>query len=404
VAAKRYQLDDRAPYIFRTKDYGATWTKIINGIPAGDFVQAVREDTVRAGLLYAGTEHGIFISLDDGANWQSMRLNLPDTQVSDLVVEKDDLVIATHGRGFYVMDGIGTLRQITPETLMKKTEVFKPRPVIRGLTTGLVDYYLSGSAQNVEVELLDGSGKSAGKFESGGAPVAAAADDEEGGPVGPRKPGTHAGINRFTWTPRYPGAAGFAGIVYRGASPGQGPQAPPGTYTVVVTVDGERYQQPLTIQRDPRLDGVTDQDLQEQFALASQVRDKLSQANEAVIRIRALKEQMTQRMASPAAAGLKPQADAVRVRLDAVEEEIYQVKNRSPRDTLNYPIKLNNQLAVLQTYVDTGSSRPTDQEYAVFKELTGNLAAILTRLDQVLNGDLARLNTGLTTAGLGSIR
>jgi hypothetical protein len=364
---------------------------------------------VRAGLLYAGTEHGIYISLDDGANWQSMRLNLPDTQVSDLVVEKDDLVIATHGRGFYVMDGIGTLRQITPETLTKQTEMFKPRPVIRGLTTGLVDYYLSGSARKVEVELLDGSGKSAGKFESGAAAAAVAADDGEDGPVGARKPGTHPGINRFSWTPRYPGAAGFAGIVYRGASPGQGPQAPPGTYTVVITVDGERYQQPLVIQRDPRLDGVTDQDLQEQFTLASQVRDKLSQANEAVIRIRALKDQMAQRMGSASltqsvAAGLKAQADAVLARLDAVEEEIYQVKNRSPRDTLNYPIKLNNQLAVLQTYVDTGSSRPTDQEYAVFKELTGNLDAILARLGQVVNEDLARLNTGLTAAGLASIR
>jgi hypothetical protein len=163
------------------------------------------------------------------------------------------------------------------------------------------------------------------------------------------------------------------------------------------------------IQRDPRLDGVTDQDLQEQFTLASQVRDKLSQANEAVIRIRALKEQMAQRMGSAsltqsAAAGLKAQADAVLARLNAVEEEIYQVKNRSPRDTLNYPIKLNNQLAVLQTYVDTGSSRPTDQEYAVFKELTGNLDAILARLGQVVNGDLARLNTGLTSAGLAPVR
>jgi hypothetical protein len=169
-------------------------------------------------------------------------------------------------------------------------------------------------------------------------------------------------------------------------------------------VDGERYQQRLVIQRDPRLDGVTDQDLQEQFTLASQVRDKLSQANEAVIRIRALKEQMAQRMGSPAAATLKAQADSVLARLNAVEEEIYQVKNRSPRDTLNYPIKLNNQLAVLQTYVDTGSSRPTDQEYAVFKELTGNLDAILARLGQVVNEDLARLNTGLTAAGLAPIR
>ena len=123
-----------------------------------------------------------------------------------------------------------------------------------------------------------------------------------------------------------------------------------------------------------------------------------------MIRIRGLKDQIAQRMALPAAESLKAQAATVRARLDAVEEEIYQVKNRSPRDTLNYPIKLNNQLAVLQTYVDTGSSRPTDQEYQVFKELTGNLDAILARLRQVVDGDLARLNTGLTAAGLTSIR
>ncbi len=406
VAAKRYQMDDRAPYIFRTKDYGATWTKIVKGIPASDFVHAVREDRVRAGLLYAGTEHGIYISFDDGANWQAISLNLPDTQVSDLVVEKDDLVIATHGRGFWVLEGIGTLRQITPETMSRKTQVFQPRPLIRGLSTGLVDYYLAGAANRVEVELLDGAGKSAGKFDSAAAASAGAqgGDEEESGPAAARKPGAHAGINRFTWTPRYPGATVFPGIVYRGATPGQGPQAPPGTYTVVITVDGERYQQPLTIQRDTRLPGVNDRDLREQFDLASKIRDKLSQANEAVIRIRELKDQLARRMASPSAAQLKTQAEGIKARLDGVEEEIYQVRNRSPRDTLNYPIKLNNQLAALQSYVDTGSSRPTDQEYAVFRELSGNLDVILGRLSQVVSGDLAQLNTALEAMGLQPVR
>ena len=407
VAGKRYQMGDRSPYIFRTKDYGATWMKIVNGIPGNDFVQAVREDTVRPGLLYAGTEHGIYISFDDGANWQPISLNLPDTQVSDLVVEKDDLVIGTHGRGFWVLEGIGTLRQITPETMTRKTQVFQPRPLIRGLSTGLVDYYLSSAARRVEVELLDSTGKSAGKFESGataGAGAGAEAEEGENGPATARRPGAHAGINRFTWTPRYPGATGFPGIVYRGATPGQGPQAPPGTYTVVITVDGERYQQPLTIRRDPRLPGVTDKDLREQFDLAAKIRDKLSQANEAVIRIRTLKNQLGERMKPPLATAFKAQAETIRTQLDAVEEEIYQVRNRSPRDTLNYPIKLNNQLAVLQTYVDTGSSRPTDQEYLVFKELSANLDAILGKLGQVVSGEMGRLNIALEAIGLLPIR
>ena len=169
-------------------------------------------------------------------------------------------------------------------------------------------------------------------------------------------------------------------------------------------MDGERYQQPLTIQRDPRLPGVTDKDLREQFDLAAKIRDKLSQANEAVIRMRTLKNQLGERMKSPSAAAFKAQAETIRTQLDAVEEEIYQVRNRSPRDTLNYPIKLNNQLAVLQTYVDTGSFRPTDQEYLVFKELSGNLDAILGRLGQVVSGELGRLNIALEAIGLLPIR
>src|SRR5271156_5974230 len=135
-------MDDRAPYIYKTDDYGQHWTKIVTGIPADDFVRVVREDRVRPGLLYAGTEHSIYVSDDDGMHWSSLAFNLPDTQVADIEVQKNDLVIATHGRSFYILDGIGLLRQYTPEVTSSKVHLFQPEPAIRPLRPAVIDYYL----------------------------------------------------------------------------------------------------------------------------------------------------------------------------------------------------------------------------------------------------------------------
>ena len=382
VAAKRYQLDDRAPYIFRTKDYGRTWSKVVAGIPNDDFVHAVREDLHRPGLLYAGTEHGIYVSFNDGADWQSLVLNLPDTQVSDLVVEENDLVIATHGRSFYVLDDIGALRQLTPEVAKSPAYLFEPRPVIRSVSQAVIDYYLGQGADQVKVEILDGKGNLIRAFDRAAKP----------------------GMNRFVWDLRHRGSTVFPGIVFRGASPGVGPVAPPGNYQVRVVANGQTLAKPLVIRRDPRLANVTDADLQEQFALAIQIRDKTSQAHEAVIRIRGIKDQLQKREASLKDAGLATAAEALKTRLSGIEEEIYQVRNRSPRDTLNYPIKLNNQLAVLETWVETGNSRPTDQDYAGFKELSAHLALIMSQLNQALTGDLKSLNDTLAARNLDPIK
>ena len=159
LAAKRYQLDDRAPYIFKTHDYGKTWKKIVAGIRSDDYVHAVREDPKRAGLLYAGTEHGIYVSFDDGANWQSLLLNLPDTQVPDLVVEENDLVIGTHGRSFYILDDIGVLRQLTPEYAGSNVHLFQPRTAIRSVSQSSIDYLLKKAADRLTIEILDSKGQ-----------------------------------------------------------------------------------------------------------------------------------------------------------------------------------------------------------------------------------------------------
>ena len=400
VAAKRYQLDDRRPYLFKTHDYGKTWTKIVSGIPDNDYAQAVREDTVRRGLLYLGTEHGIYVSFDDGANWQSLSLNLPDTQVADIAVEAHDLVIATHGRSFYVLDDIDMLRQFTPEVAASKAHLFAPQPVIRGLHPATIDYHLSQPAARVVVEILDSQGHVVRSFDSSatGTARALAADDPGDGSVPPPAagaPAVRAGANRFVWDLRYPGPVTFPGIVLRYASPGQGPMAPAGEYAVRLTADGVAQTQPLTIQRDPRLADVTDADLQQQFKLAMEIRDQVSRAHEGVIQIRSMKTQIDRSAAAANDAAISRQGALIKSKLDEVEGDLYQVKNRSPRDTLNYPIKLNNQLAVLQHLVDMGNARPTDQDYGVFQELTGRLNDILGRLTSITADDLKQFNTRL---------
>ena len=384
IAARRYQLDDRRPYVYRTDDYGKTWAKIVSGIPDDDFAQAVREDTVRKGLLYLGTEHGIYYSFDDGGHWQPLQLNLPDTQVADIAVEKHDLVIATHGRSFYVLDDIDLLRQFTPQVESRRFYLFAPEPAVRPLRNGVIDYYLKEPAK-LALEIRDVRGQLVRRFDSTA-------------PTGRTAPAltAHAGSNRFEWDLRYPGSTIFPGIVLRYAAPGQGPTAPPGEYTVRMIVNGETQSQPLRIQRDPRLT-VTDADLQEQFKLAVEIRDQLSRAHEAVIRIRALDAGMEKSAAASGDSNLSASAAQIKGKLDEIEAELYQVKNRSPRDTLNYPIKLNNQLAVLQRLVDTGEDKPTDQDYAVFRELSGHLNEILGRLDHIIGTDVKEFNERLSS-------
>ena len=387
VAANRYQQDDFKPYVFRTDDYGETWTSITTGVAPNDFARAIREDTKRAKLLYLGTEHSVYVSFDDGANWQSLKQNLPDTPVHDIAVEERDIVIATHGRGFYVMDNISPLRQGgLPAT--SAFHLYKPEDALRGLDRSVaVDYYLKQVAQKVTMEFLDAQGKTIRTFT--GTP----ADAERKPPTpgdddGPRRPpephpAVSAGLHRLTWDMRYPGATDFPGLVMWAASP-RGPLAPPGAYQVRVTGDAETATQPFAIRREPRLlKDVTDQDLQEEFDLAMKVRDKSSQANEAVLLARGIKAQIEDRKkkldakSAPVAKALDEFAAA----LSAIEGEIYQVKLQSSQDPLNFPIKLNNKIAALQGIIESADVRPTEQAYSVFRTLSNALDEQLGKLD-----------------------
>ncbi|WP_421826715.1 VPS10 domain-containing protein [Larkinella sp.] len=382
IAAKRYQMDDRAPYLWKTDDYGKTWKKIVTGIGAGHYAHTVREDLTKPGLLYAGTEHGVYVSFNDGDNWQPMQLGLPDTQISDLIVTEKDLVIGTHGRSMYVLDDVAPIREFSPEVAKADVHFFKPYSAVRRVQNAVFQYYLAKPSDKVKIEILDSKGNLVRSFDSVDAPAggekAPAAEMEEDNPRAPRvKPPTkNAGLNRFEWDMRYPGATEFKGMIVWSARPTMGPLAPSGKYQIRLTTAGKTLTQPFEIKLDPRLKGVSDADVQEQFQLAIKLRDQTSKANDAVVQIRDLKEKLG-KTNSPANKKIIEQ-------LSIVEENLYQIRNQSGQDPLNFPIKLNNRLASLWRSVETGDAKPTDGSYKVYEELSAELNQHLGELESIL--------------------
>ena len=408
VAANRYQHDDFAPYVFRTDDFGETWTKIVAGIGPRDFARAVREDTVRQKLLYLGTEHGIYVSFDDGAKWESLRQGLPDTPVHDVKVEKRDLVIATHGRAFWVMDDISPLRQWSATGALT---LYKPNDVLRGLDKGLgISYSLSQPAEKVTVEVLDGKGQVIRSYVGTKADLSAKpappSFEDFFNPKDP-KPSTAAGLQRVTWDLRYSKATDFQGLIMWDGST-KGPVAPPGSYQVRVTVDGGAPQtQAFSVKRETTiLADVTDADLQKEFELALKIREKASQANEAVLLVRGIRPQIKDRAskldskAGPTAKAL----DDLEKKLTTVETSIYQTKNQSFEDPLNFPIMLNNKISSLQGIVESADVAPTDQSYEVFQALTGKLDEQTSALDSAVKKDLPQVNQLLQRQKLAPIK
>ena len=395
VAANRYQRADRAPYVYRTHDFGRTWTKIVAGIRAGDFARSIVEDPKRKGLLFLGTETGIYASFDDGASWQDFRLDLPVTPVHGVTVKNDDLVIATHGRGFYVMDNINVLRQIGKDTTTEPLVLFKPAEAMRSVSRGVaIDYYLKQAADTVTITIADAQGNTIKTFTGTAAAATAApptppSDEDFFRPRPPSVP-VKQGLNRFVWDMRYPDAKDFPGLIMWAASV-RGPAAPPGRYRATVTAAGTSRSQDFAIVRNPNV-AATDADLREQFALARRINDRVSQANDAVVRIRDMKDQIGDRRGKANDARIKQAGDALATKLTDVEGDIYQYRNRSGQDPLNFPIRLNNKLAALQGVVEAGDNRPTDQSFVVFEELSRQLDQAFRKLDGIVKDDLETFN------------
>lgn len=398
LAAKRHQSDDRAPYIYRTDDYGATWRKTINGIGPADFIHVVREDIVRPFLLFAGAEHGMYISFDNGASWRPFNRNLPDVQVADIIIKGNDVAIATHGRSMYLLENIEPLRALRTEMDKAAVVLFKPADAARNLDANVAfTYYLQKKARRLSLEVLDSAGRSIRKY--GALPDTAKScaeradeDNDESQPCVPRAP-MKAGSNRFSWDMRGEGAARFPGLImWSGGT--NGPRVLPGKYQVKLTVDDNApVTQSFRVRMDPRAGRVTLAELRAQYDLASQVRNRLHQANEAILMIRGVKAQIDERIKTANDASLADAASQLKGKLTQVEAEIYQVNNRSSQDPLNYPIKLNDKIAGLMGAVEGVPGRPTAQSLEVFKELSNRLDQQMTALNGILDRDLVAFNT-----------
>jgi photosystem II stability/assembly factor-like uncharacterized protein len=407
AAVKRPLLDDFSPYIFRTHDFGRTWTKIVSGITADEYVNVVREDHTRKGLLYAGTNKGVYFSYNDGGTWQSLSLNLPSLPVSDLIVEARDLAISTHGRGFYILDDIAPIRQFSPAaTTASPALLFAPEDAIRSTNGAQIKYFVTGEVKSLTIEVLDKTGAVVRTFagappSTGDAPAAGRGGGRGGG--GGNTASMAQGMQSVTWDLRYPPATSFPGMILWGGNV-QGPAGAPGTYQVRMTVNGVAQTQPFRIKRHPLHIDETDADLQEQFDLSIRIRDKVSEANQAVIDIRRIKADLADRVSKSPDAKLKAAADALVSGLSEVEGEIYQVKNQAGQDPLNYPIKVNNRLASLMSMVNSGDGKPIGNALPILTALSAELKALTDDLGRILAKDLAAFNTEASRLKLDAVK
>ncbi len=396
VSARLPLLDDFRPHIWKTDDYGETWTRIVNGFRDDAYVNSVREDPNREGLLYAGTNHGVYVTFDDGAWWQELNPGLPDVPVTDVIPEHDELAMASHGRGFWVLDNVGPLREYRPGMLDGDLVMFEPAPAYRSANGAVVAWWagegLEG-AEDAKLEVLDATGRVVRTFEPA---REGEARDRWSGPA----LRVDAGWNRFRWDLRTDPAATFPGMILWGVRT-MAPVVPPGEYTVRLRVGGAVAETELEVRRNPWVEGVTDEDLVAQYELGVQIRDQVDRANRAVIEIRRVETELAERLeAVDDDETLMAAAERLRAALDEIEGEIYQVRNRSNQDPLNFPIKVNNRLANLLSMSERGDGRPTSGMYEVFEIMVGTLDGLLGRLEAVWEGELAEVNEVLRGLGV----
>ena len=410
AAIDAHKLDNFKPYIFKTTDFGKTWSQITTGLPDGSYVHAVREDPARKGLLYAGTETGIWVSFDDGAHWQTLQLNLPTTPVHDLIIHGDDLVVATHGRSFWVLDDIGPLRQASASIASEETHLFTPRTATRtrmGHTKrrryaigenppdgAILYYYLKDEPKaSVKLELLDPQGKVVRSFTSEEKKPEGAPEEWEKDEEAEHIP-AKAGLNEFTWDLRYESPAKIPHAIYDEGDP-TGPLVLPGTYQARLTTGGKSLTASFEVRMDPRVK-TSVEDLQKQFDLMLKLRDRQEEMNKAILAIRDLRAQLQaleKRLGSnDQAKSLVSSAADLRKKISAIEEELIQVNSKASEDELNYPTKLNSTLAYLQDAVDSADAPPTEGELGVYAQLDLQLESQLSKWREVLAKDVPALN------------
>ncbi len=399
LSARRALLDDFRPHIWKTQDFGRSWTRITNGIRDDAYVNSIREDPAREGLLYAGTNHGVYISYNDGEQWQELNPGLPDIPITDVIPEHDELAMASHGRGFWSLDNIAPLRQLDANTTDRDLVLFTPAPAYRSANGVVLSWWVGEggeSAADARLEIIGGDGRVVRTFEP------AEEGEERDRWAGPALP-TGSGLQRVRWDLRTDPAATFPGMILWGVRT-MAPAAPPGTYSVRLTMGAATETAQVEVKPHPWITDVTVEDLQAQYEFGVRIRDKVDEANRAVIAIRDVKAQLAERLAAANDdETLIAAAERLRTAASAVEGEIYQVRNRSNQDPLNFPIKVNNRLANLLSMSERGDGRPGSGMYAVFEIMVERLGGHLMSMAAVWEEELADVNARLRELGMEEI-
>jgi photosystem II stability/assembly factor-like uncharacterized protein len=419
VAVDRHKLDDFKPYIFKTTDLGKTWTAITSGIPDGSYVHAVREDPKQRGLLYAGTETGVFVSFDDGAHWQSLQLNLPVSPIHDLVVKDDDLVVATHGRSFWVLDDLTPIRQLNKQLLTTDVILYQPQTALRlhyptefdrrqpvgdnPPAGAIIDYYFKSLPKDeVSLDILDASGKVVRHLSSKEKKEGEQPPEWPDRVERPKTIPANEGMNRFAWDLRSDDPVQIPGAFYSGEGP-KGPLALPGDYQVKLAVGGKSQTAPLHLAIDPRTKGA-EPALQKQFTLSMKVNDRISQLHQAVNEIRDLKSQVqTLHKRFGDDQRLKPALDAADQldhKMSEVEQELIQVNMKGSEANLAFPNKLNERFDTFSHAIDAGDAEPTKPQLDVFELLSNQLREQLQKWAQIKNEDVPKVDGLIKQANL----
>ncbi len=421
VAVDFHKLDNLDPYILKTTDFGKTWTRIDAGLPKGSYAHVVREDPVRKGLLYAGTETHLWISFDDGAHWQSFMNNLPTAPIHDLLIQKkaNDLLVATHGRSLYILDNLAPVQEWNSQIAESEAYLFPPESAVRAHGRGffrgaanpigmnppngvVIDYYLKSAPKgDATLTILSADGKAVRSFttakknEKPAGGEGTSGETEQPGPGRVPIPPKQAGLNQFIWDMRYePPTLIEHGVLWnRGGT--LGPAAVPGKYTVKLTVDGKDLSQSFELKLDPRVK-VPQTDLEAQLRLSLTLRDKMSTISKTVNRIQSIQTQISSLEGhlgdNPAHKAFQQAGRDLDQKLQAVKQRLYQTNLRETEDVLNYPIQLYNKFSSLSSWVQSADAAPTKSEYEVAEALSKDLDGAMNDLNALLSKDLADFN------------
>jgi photosystem II stability/assembly factor-like uncharacterized protein len=412
VAATSYKFGDYTPYLYKTEDYGKKWTLITNGIKDNYYTRVIRTDHERKGLLYAGTEWGMYVSFDDGTSWNPFQLNLPVTAIRDLQVRDNDLIVATHGRSFWIIDDLTPLHQLTKDIVDTNLHLYKPdasyrmhqssgwsKPDLKLVGENhpdgvIINYYVKRftASDTVQLDILEKNGNLIQSF-------ASSAKENKLNPAAPKLLTVTSGGNRMVWNMRYPGFKTFDGMIFY-SSPNIGPKAAPGIYKVKLTVNGVSQEQEFKIVKDPRLSN-SQKDYDDQFDFLITVRNQVSRANEGIVKIRTIQKDLKYlNEKTEDNSEFQKLIVAYETGLSSIENKIHMTKNRSRQDPLNYGIRINNRLAFLMADSQRGDYPPTQQAKQFFKEVTQELQVQISALDALIETQTKIINEKVDLEGI----